>query len=207
MICAAFLWFNDLCLPGGGPRWNLGSAAPLEWLVFYVWRRKMRAHLGNKEKQRVSRWCTFKELNDSRRKYDSMSVTKSSVAPAVIVHHCATETEGKAKTADATLPNVSTWFCFLYVYVTDHIRWQKPTNASWNQQFSQEQQKVRHLIQHSHPTAQRQRIREGFRHKLCLKKKKISQIQPAIYRITFLIKRKKASLEEVQKFFPYIAIC
>lgn len=105
MICAApFLWFNDLCLPGGGPRWNLGLAAPLEWLVFYVWRRKMRARLGNKEKQRVSRWCTFKELNDSRRKwkYYSMSMTKSSVAPAVIVHHCATETEGKAKTAEAT---------------------------------------------------------------------------------------------------------
>lgn len=27
------------------------------------------------------------------------------------------------------------------------------------------------------------------------------------YRITFLIKRKNASLEEVQKLFPYIAIC
>lgn len=33
------------------------------------------------------------------------------------------------------------------------------------------------------------------------------QILDRSYRITFLIKRKKASLEEVQKFFPYIAIC
>lgn len=35
----------------------------------------------------------------------------------------------------------------------------------------------------------------------------ISQIWTAIYLITFLIRRKKASLDEVQKFFPYIAIC
>uniref|UniRef100_A0A674MEP6 Uncharacterized protein n=1 Tax=Takifugu rubripes TaxID=31033 RepID=A0A674MEP6_TAKRU len=41
--------------------------------------------------------------------------------------------------------------------ITDRVRWKKPTNASRNQQFSQEQQKVRHLIQHSHPTGQRQR--------------------------------------------------
>lgn len=27
------------------------------------------------------------------------------------------------------------------------------------------------------------------------------------HRMTFLIRRQKASLEEVQKFFPYIAIC
>lgn len=37
-----------------------------------------------------------------------------------------------------------------------YICWQTPTNASWNQQFSQEQQKVCDLIQHSHPT-ERQR--------------------------------------------------
>lgn len=35
---------------------------------------------------------------------------------------------------------------------------------------------------------------------------KLPQKYKGAYRITFLIKRKKASLEDVQKFFPYIAI-
>lgn len=45
---------------------------------------------------------------------------------------------------------------------------------------------------------------KGSDTKLCFKK---IRKEEAIYRITFLIKRKKASLEEVQKFRPYIAIC
>lgn len=46
--------------------------------------------------------------------------------------------------------------CLLFCHGTHCIHWQKPTNTSWNQQFSQEQQKVRHLVQYSHPKTKRQ---------------------------------------------------
>lgn len=71
------LWSNDLSLPEGGPRCNLGSAAPLGWLVFYVWRRKMRARLEPKgSRVRVSRWCTFKESRSRKWKSHSTNPTK-----------------------------------------------------------------------------------------------------------------------------------
>lgn len=46
--------------------------------------------------------------------------------------------------------------CFLCVHITHYFRWQKPTNTSCNQQFPQKQQKLRHLVQNSHPTTERQ---------------------------------------------------
>ncbi|TNN58112.1 hypothetical protein EYF80_031635 [Liparis tanakae] len=73
------------------------------------------------------------------------------------------------------------------------------TNSSCYQHFAEKQQEVRHSVQNRHPEetqgpGQNQPHRPRGAQRVRRRRK--------THRTTFLISRKKASLAEVQKFFP-----
>lgn len=85
------------------------------------------------------------------------------------------------------------------------------THESNNEQLPQEQEEIRHLVQHGHPARKKEagqrRTKLGKRTHAWYRGSAASTRQQLLHThlITFLMSRKKASLAAVQKFLPYIA--